>query len=296
MAKSPSGLGKGYDNIFYDNTLEEKNGGITRLRLAQLEPKADQPRRVFEGEALAELADSIATHGVLQPILVREIADGHYQIIAGERRYRASKRAGLTEVPVIILDKDDLETAQISLIENIQRENLNPIEEAQAYRALINSYHLTQEEVSAKVGKGRSTVTNALRLLDLSDDVIVMLNAGEISAGHARALLSLRDKSKEFEIASKIVSAGLSVRATEDLVKKENKRTLRAESEEEQPPELGISVDYFAELEKKAMDLCGRRVRINHKGVSKTVQFSFEDNEDLEILLRKICGDAIIEE
>ena len=136
MAKKPAGLGKGFDNIFFDNSIEEKSG-VTRLRIGQIEPKADQPRRVFEGEALAELADSIAAHGVLQPILVREIADGHYQIIAGERRYRASKMAGLTEVPVIVLDKNDLETAQISLIENIQREDLNPIEEAQAYRALI---------------------------------------------------------------------------------------------------------------------------------------------------------------
>ena len=188
MAKKPSGLGKGFDNIFYDNTVDER-GNLTKLRLSLIEPKADQPRKIFEGEALAELADSIAAHGVLQPILVREIADGHYQIIAGERRFRASKMAGLTEIPVIILDKSDLETAQISLIENIQRENLNPIEEAQAYRALIGSYGLTQEEVSQKVGKGRSTITNALRLLDLSDGVLAMLGTGELSAGHARCSL-----------------------------------------------------------------------------------------------------------
>ena len=293
MAKKPAGLGKGFDNIFFDNSIEEK-GGITRLRIAQLEPKADQPRRVFEGEALAELADSIAAHGVLQPILVREIADGHYQIIAGERRYRASKMAGLTEVPVIVLDKDDLETAQISLIENIQREDLNPIEEAQAYRALIQSYNLTQEEVSAKVGKGRSTITNALRLLDLSDDVVAMLNAGELSAGHARALLSLKDKAKEHAVAAKIVASGLSVRAAEELVKKENRAEAHAE-EEEKAPELGLEIDYYAELEKKAMSLIGRRVKISHRGVSKHVLVSFEDNEDLEILLTKLCGNEIIE-
>ena len=237
MAKKPAGLGKGFDNIFFDNSIEEKSG-VTRLRIGQIEPKADQPRRVFEGEALAELADSIAAHGVLQPILVREIADGHYQIIAGERRYRASKMAGLTEVPVIVLDKNDLETAQISLIENIQREDLNPIEEAQAYRALIDGYNLTQEEVSAKVGKGRSTITNALRLLDLGDDVIAMLNAGELTAGHARALLSLKDKSREREVAGKIVSGGLSVRAAEDLVKKENRAAHEADAAGE-VPELG---------------------------------------------------------
>lgn len=293
MAKKPAGLGKGFDNIFFDNSIEEKSG-VTRLRIGQIEPKADQPRRVFEGEALAELADSIAAHGVLQPILVREIADGHYQIIAGERRYRASKMAGLTEVPVIVLDKNDLETAQISLIENIQREDLNPIEEAQAYRALIDGYNLTQEEVSAKVGKGRSTITNALRLLDLGDDVIAMLNAGELTAGHARALLSLKDKSREREVAGKIVSGGLSVRAAEDLVKKENRAAHEADAAGE-VPELGLEIDYFAELEKKAMGILGRRVKISHRGVSKHITVSYEDNEDLEILLTKLCGDGIIE-
>lgn len=293
MAKKPSGLGKGFDNIFYDNTVDER-GSLTKLRLSLIEPKADQPRKIFEGEALAELADSIAAHGVLQPILVREIADGHYQIIAGERRYRASKMAGLTEIPVIILDKSDIETAQISLIENIQRENLNPIEEAQAYRALIGSYGLTQEEVSQKVGKGRSTITNALRLLDLSDDVLTMLGTGELSAGHARALLALKDREKEPVIAAKIVAGGLSVRAAEELVKKENQLT--HQGDEEPVPELGLKIDYYAELEHKAMDLLGRRVRINRRGHAKSVQVSFEDDEDLEILLRKLCGEEIIEQ
>lgn len=294
MAKGAKGLGKGFDNIFYDNSVEEKSG-ITKLRISQIEPKADQPRRIFEGEALAELADSISVHGVLQPLLVREIADGHYQIIAGERRYRASKMAGLSEVPVIVLDKDDIETAQISLIENIQREDLNPIEEAQAYRALIQGYNLTQEEVSLKVGKGRSTITNALRLLDLSDDVITMLNAGELSAGHARALLSLRDKAKEVPVAAKIAAQGLSVRAAEDLVRKENKLTQKEETEGEAIPEFGLKIDYYAELSSRAMSLIGRRVKINHKGSAKTVSISYEDNEDLEILLKKLCGDEIIE-
>ena len=294
MAKKPAGLGKGIDNILFDNSVEEK-GGITKLRISMLEPKADQPRRVFEGEALAELADSISAHGVLQPILVREIADGHYQIIAGERRYRASKMAGLTEVPVIILNKDDLETAEISLIENIQREDLNPIEEAKGYRALIESFNLTQEEVSLRVGKGRSTITNALRLLDLSDDVIAMLNAGELSAGHARALLALKDKAKEIPVAARIVAQGLSVRVTEDMVRKENKLTQKAETDGEEVPEIGLEIDYYAELAKKAMELIGRRVKISHKGVTKTVSVSFEDNEDLEILLKKLCGDDIIE-
>lgn len=294
MAKKPAGLGKGFDNIFYDNSVEEK-GGITKLRISQIEPKADQPRKVFEGEALAELADSISAHGVLQPILVREIADGHYQIIAGERRYRASKMAGLTEVPVIILDKDDLEVAQISLIENIQREDLNPIEEAKGYRALIETYNLTQEEVSLKVGKGRSTITNSLRLLDLSDDVVAMLSAGELSAGHARALLALKDKSKELPLAAKLAVGGLSVRVAEDLVRKENKLTQKAEVEGDVVPEIGLEIDYYDELAKKAMELIGRRVKISHKGVAKSVSISFEDNEDLEILLKKLCGDDIIE-
>ncbi len=201
--------------------------------------------------------------------------------------------AGLTEIPVIILDKSDLETAQISLIENIQRENLNPIEEAQAYRALIGSYGLTQEEVSQKVGKGRSTITNALRLLDLSDGVLAMLGTGELSAGHARALLALKDREKEPAVAAKIAAGGLSVRAAEELVKKEN---LLTRKEEDPVPELGLKIDYYAELERRAMDLLGRRVRINRKGSAKSVQVSFEDDEDLEILLRKLCGEEIIEQ
>lgn len=201
--------------------------------------------------------------------------------------------AGLTEIPVIILDKSDLETAQISLIENIQRENLNPIEEAQAYRALIGSYGLTQEEVSQKVGKGRSTITNALRLLDLSDGVLAMLGTGELSAGHARALLALKDREKEPAVAAKIAAGGLSVRAAEELVKKENQMT---QKEEEPVPELGLKIDYYAELERRAMDLLGRRVRINRRGSAKSVQVSFEDDEDLEILLRKLCGEEIIEQ
>ena len=158
-----------------------------------------------------------------------------------------------------------------------------------------HTYNLTQEEVSSKVGKGRSTITNALRLLDLNDDVIAMLNAGELSAGHARALLSLKDKAKETPLAAKIVALGLSVRAAEDLVKKENKLTVKAETEGEKVPEIGLEIDYYAELAKKAMDIIGRRVKINHSGAVKSISVSFEDNEDLEILMRKLCGDEIIE-
>ena len=298
MAKSRSGLGRDFYSLLDDNILaSDKTSAAINLRISQVEPRSDQPRKEFSPEALGQLADSIAQFGVLQPIIVRESAflEGNYEIIAGERRWRASKMAGLSEIPAVILDGDDLKAAQIAVIENVQREDLNPVEEAQAYRALINSYNLTQEEVSLKVGKGRSTITNALRLLDLGDDALAMLNAGELSAGHARALLSLKDKAKETSTAAKIVALGLSVRAAEDLVRKENKQTQKEEIEGESVPEIGLEIDYYAELSKKAMDLIGRRVKINHKGVAKTVSISYEDNEDLEILLRKLCGDDIIE-
>ena len=285
------GLARGLDALLPETDLP---AGVTEIAVSQLDPNPDQPRRTFDTQALEALAESIRQAGVLQPLLVVENG-ARYRIVAGERRYRASKMAGLTEVPVIVLDKSDLETAQISLIENIQREDLNPVEEAQAYRALIDSYNLTQEEVSAKVGKGRSTITNALRLLDLSDDVVAMLNAGELSAGHARALLSLKDKSREREVAAKIVSGGLSVRAAEDLVKKENRAAAAAAESDAEAPELGLEIDYYAELEKKAMGMLGRRVKISHRGISKHVTISYEDNEDLEILLTKLCGNGIIE-
>ena len=210
MAKNKNtGLGRGLDAIFLDNTTEESGRGVTMLRLSDIEPRPDQPRKQFESESLASLADSIAENGVLQPLLVRAEGDGFYQIIAGERRWRASKMAGLTEVPAIITDADDKKAFELAIIENIQRENLNAIEEAAAIRDLMTEYGLTQEEVSTRISRSRSAVSNAIRLLDLPDSVMKAVSDGKLSAGHARALLGLRDSEKIISAAQTVISRGL---------------------------------------------------------------------------------------
>ena len=289
------GLGRGLDSIFADNYIEvaAKNEGIKTLRISQIEPKADQPRKYFDEEALIELSDSIKTHGLLQPIIVHESTQGYYQIIAGERRWRASKLAGLTEIPVIIMEADALEAAEIAIIENIQRQDLNAYEEAAAYNALMEQYGLTQEEVAEKVGKSRSAVANAMRLLDLPDEVIEMLKTGDISAGHSRALLGLKNKDIIVDTAEQILVRSLSVRDTEALVKKLNKEFEKGE--EIAPEKDEIEVDYIKDLEKKAMHLTGKRVKIKNKGKVSTVEIDFYGNDDLEDILIKLCGKDIIE-
>lgn len=289
MAKK-NALGRGLDMIFSDNTPETPSGGIVSLRIADVEPKADQPRQDFDTEALASLASSISQNGVLQPILVRETGGGLYQIIAGERRWRASKMAGLAEIPAIIMDADELKTAQIALIENIQRENLNPVEEAKAYRTLMDSFDLTQEEVSERVGKSRSAVANSMRLLELPDEVADYLRDGILSAGHCRALLGLKDKEKIPAVAEFAVKKALSVRETEKAVKDANKP---AKIEAEEAP---AAVNYVAELERKVTGYCGRYCKINNRGKRKTVTLEFDGEDDLETLLSVICGKDITEE
>ena len=289
-AKKMSGLGRGIDAIFLENTIEreEPKGGVSTLRISQLDPKGDQPRKYFDTEALSELAESISAHGVLQPILVRAAGEDRYQIIAGERRFRASKMAGLSEVPVVILSSTEEEAAEIALIENIQREDLNPIEEAAAYRALAVEYHLTQEEISRRIGKSRSAIANALRLLDLPDPVRARVISGELSAGHARALLGLHTLEDMRELADLIVEKGLSVRAAEEAVRKYNRRAAAEEVEEEAaPPSV---VDYARALEGRVMAAIGRRVKLDEKGGKRTITFYYEDNEDLEDFLRGLCG------
>ena len=290
-AKKMSGLGRGIDAIFLENTLdrEEEKGGGSTLRISQLEPKGDQPRKYFDTEALSELAESISAHGVLQPILVRAIGEDRYQIIAGERRFRASKMAGLSEVPVVILTSTEEEAAQIALIENVQREDLNPIEEAAAYRALAEDYHLTQEEISRRIGKSRSAIANAVRLLDLPEAVRARVVSGELSAGHARALLGLRTLEDMQELAAFIIEKGLSVRATEEAVRKYNRRT--ADDREEREQAAPSVVDYARALEGRVMAAIGRRVKLDEKGGKRTITFYYEDNEDLEEFLRTLCGD-----
>jgi len=221
MARKIGGLGKGLSAIFVENDTEDKNEVVT-LKVSQIEPNRNQPRRSFDEDALAELAKSISEHGVLQPILVRPMLHGGYQIVAGERRYRASRIAGLSEIPAIIRELSDSETMQIALIENLQRRDLTPLEEAQGYRTLMDDFGFSQDDVARTVGKSRSAVANTIRLLSLPDEIKPMLSEGRISPGHARALLALDDKDKISSTATKIADSGMSVRDAEALVKKLN--------------------------------------------------------------------------
>lgn len=297
MARKFNGLGRGLDAIFLDNSIEEEEIGgenkVSQIKLSMIDPKSDQPRKYFDKEALEELAASIAENGLLQPILVREYGDSRYQIIAGERRFRASKLAGLSEIPAIVLDKDDRKVAEIALIENIQREDLNPVEEAMAFRALIKEYDLTQEELSEKVGKSRSAIANTMRLLDLPDEILTMVAAGELSAGHARTLLGVKDRDNMLILADKTVELDYSVRQLEEEVKRINKplKLTPPEAEDELPV-----VDYFREMELRMMSHLGRKVKIDGKGRKKSVTLFYEDNEDLDELLTAICGKDFLEE
>ena len=292
--KKNSGLGRGLDAIFLENTLEKSAEGrenqINMLKISLVDPKSDQPRKNFDKDALEELADSIAQNGVLQPILVREYGNGRYQIIAGERRFRASKIAGLNEIPAIILDKDDRKAAEIALIENIQREDLNPVEEAMAFRALSEEYLLTQEELSLKVGKSRSAVANAMRLLSLPDEVLMLVASGELSAGHARTLLGLKSREDMLPLAEKVIVSDLSVRQLEEEVKRANK----PKKPDAEPKTLPL-VDYFREMELRVQSHLGRQVKIEEKGKKKTITLFYEDNEDLDDILALLCGKEFLD-
>ncbi len=295
MAKKNAGLGRGLDAIFLENTLSdseaEKEGRISKLKISLVDPKSDQPRKYFDREALEELAASITENGLLQPILVREYGEDRYQIIAGERRFRASKLAGLSEIPAIVLEKDDRKAAEIALIENIQREDLNPLEEALGYKALAEEYGLTQEELSQRVGKSRSAVANMLRLLDLPDAVLALVAEKKLSAGHARTLLGLKSRDNMILLAKRTVEADLSVRQLEEEVKRINRMKPKREEDEEELP----VVDYFRELEVRMQSHLGRKVKIEGKGRKKALTLYYEDNEDLDELLELICGKDFLE-
>lgn len=296
MAKKNSGLGRGLDAIFLDNTLAEETvhneEKITKLKISLVDPKRDQPRKHFDKEALEQLAASISENGLLQPILVREYGDGRYQIIAGERRFRACKLAGLSEIPAIVLERDDKNVAQIALIENVQREDLNPIEEALAYKSLAEEYGMTQEELSQKVGKSRSAIANAVRLLDLPEEIITMVASGELSAGHARTLLGVKDKDAMILLAQKAVEEDISVRVLEGLVKLANKPQKPTLDDDDNPP----LIDYFRDLELRVQRHLGRKVKIEGKGRKKTITLSYEDNEDLDEILKLLCGSDFLNE
>lgn len=292
MAKKRSfDQARGLDNLFSENERSAE-GGVISLRLSSVEPKSDQPRKYFDEAPLESLAESIAKNGVIQPILVRSVGAGMYQIIAGERRWRASKLAGLTEIPAIVMEADELHTAELALIENLQRENLNPYEEAKAYQMLMTSFGLTQEEVSERIGKSRSALANAVRLLELPESVADLLRDGSLSAGHARTLLGLKDPEKMLPLAERIIAEKLSVREAEALVKSLNK-TKKPKPEDDVDT---LKVDYVAELEKKVTGLSGRYCKIKTKGIRKTVTVEYGGEDDLEALLSAICGEKICED
>ena len=298
MANKTSGLGRGFYDIFNDNMLDGKSGAAEMLRISDIEPRRDQPRKTFTRESLEVLADSVATYGVLQPIIVRENenSEGSYEIIAGERRWRAAKMAGLSEIPAVIFDGDDLRAAQVALIENIQREDLNPVEEAMGYGALIDKFGLTQDQVAKQVGKSRSAVANMLRLLDLPEEALEMLRIGEITAGHARALLGLDDDENIMPLANRIVAQNLSVRETENSVRRINALANRKDEESEEDkahPQIKL---HMKELERRAMSALGRKVRISRSSRKKVVELTYDNDEDLEALLRSLCGKSIFEE
>lgn len=297
--KKPQGQWRGLDTLFLENSVEESAANQkTTLRIGLIEPKSGQPRKAFETQPLEQLAASIATHGVLQPILVRELPNGKYQIVAGERRWRASKLAGLVEVPVIIIEGDDREAAEIALVENIQREDLNPVEEAMAYRALADEYGMTQAEIAQKVGKSREAVANFERLLDLPDEVLSLVAAKELSAGHARTLLSLREDADRIAVARRALGEGWSVRTLEEEVKRflRRKKAEEKAAADDEDGEAAPIVDYAEVLAGRLQRELGRRVVITAGKRKKTITFTYEDNEDLDQFLRRLCGDAFMDE
>lgn len=277
MAAKKGGLGRGLDALFADNSIEEiASTSAVKLKIMDIEPNRDQPRKVFDEDALAELADSIAKHGVIQPLLVRPMPDGSYQLVAGERRWRASRMAGLTEVPVVIKELSDDEAMALALIENLQREDLNAIEEAQGIKALMDTLSLTQDEAAERVGKSRPAVANALRLLKLPDSVIALVSDGKLSPGHARALLGFKDEQDIIETADLIIEKGLTVRDVEKLVKKRNK-----EPKAEKPAARRAS--YYDEVELALTDFLGRKVKVGTKPgkESGVLEIDFFDKDDL---------------
>lgn len=281
MAKKLGGLGKGLNAIFIENDSENNNSGVT-LKISEIEPNRSQPRKEFDEKALSELAESISEHGLLQPLLVRPLTLGGYEIVAGERRYRACRMAGLTEVPVIIRELSESETMELALIENLQREDLTPLEEAMGYEVLMNEHGFTQDEVSKSVGKSRPAIANALRLLKLPEGVKELLKENKISAGHARALLSIENEENMLELAELIVAKDLSVRQTEKLCKNASKEK-KPEAPEKKP-------SYYSMVELALNEALGRKISISkNKGKEGGVlQIEFYSDEELTELSNKL--------
>ena len=281
-SKKPSGLGRGLGALLGDDVLQTESTGSLSLPISQVESCSSQPRKSFDEASLAELADSIREHGIIQPLTVRKLASGYYQIIAGERRWRAARIAGLQEVPVIVIEADDRKAAELAMIENLQREDLNPMEEAAGFQSLIETYHMTQEEAAKQVGKSRSAVTNSLRLLSLTPAVRQLVDEGKLSAGHARALLPLSPAMQE-NAANAVVAGGLSVRQTEALVKK-----LSAENKPEKEPDPQ-RVDYTAAAQRDLTSRLGRGVRIVSGRKKGRIELEYYGVDDLNDLLEALA-------
>ena len=275
------GLGRGLGALLGDEAMQAPEHGSVLLPIAQIEVRADQPRTHFDETALSELADSIRLHGVLQPITVRRLPSGYYQIVAGERRWRAARMAGLEQVPALVVDADEQKAMELAMIENLQREDLNPVEEAVGYRRLMDQHGLTQEEVAGRVGKSRPVVANALRLLALPEEVLQLLKEGNLSNGHARALLGLKSPELQGFAAQRVVAGQLSVRQTEALVKRLNK----AQNEQKSQETMAQGVDYLKELEQSLTQRLARKVRIFHGEKKGRLELEYYGEDDLEVLL-----------
>ena len=279
-AKERKGLGTGLGVLFGEDEIEESSSELLSLPISKVEPRKEQPREYFDQQALEDLADSIRQFGLIQPIVVRKLDSGYYQIIAGERRWRASRMAGLTEVPVRIIEADELKTAQLALVENLQREDLNPIEEAKGYKALIEVYGLTQEEAAKSVGRSRPAITNSLRLLSLSDEVMTLVEQGKLSAGHARALIPIQSEKQQLAAAKEVMEKSLSVRKTEALAAR-----LGREEPEEQKESKGIKVDYALEISNQLSAILGRKVRLVEGRKGGRIELEYYNSDDRENLI-----------
>jgi len=279
-AKNSKGLGTGLGVLFGTDSFEDSESELMTLPISKVEPRIDQPREYFDEKALQDLADSIAQYGLIQPITARKLDTGYYQIIAGERRWRASRLAGLTEVPVRVIEADDRRTAELALVENLQREDLNPIEEAKGYKTLIEEYGLTQEEAAKSVGRSRPAISNAMRLLLLSAPVLKMVEKGEISAGHARALVPIEDESLQLFAAQEVKDKSLSVRKTEQLA-----ANLTREKKEDTRQEKPLAVDYSAEVSKQLSAALGRKVKLVDGKKLGRIEIEFYGADDREALI-----------
>lgn len=284
--KDKKGLGTGLGALFGDDAFESEQSELTTLPIAKVEPRREQPREYFDEQALQELADSIEQFGLIQPIVVRKLDTGYYQIIAGERRWRASRMAGLNEVPVRIIEADDRRTAELALVENLQREDLNPIEEAKGYKTLIEVYGMTQEQAAKSVGRSRPAITNSMRLLSLSDEVMELVEKGKLSAGHARALVPITDGKKQLAAANEVIEKQLSVRKTEELAARAQKP--ETAKEEIKPGGRGITVDYAREVSTELTALLGRRVTLTDGKKTGKIELEFYGSDDREALIEKL--------